>query len=70
MLTRLLPVQKICFDTTIGLPLGGPFERTEQLRQLGAEIAARRIPLVDMPPICPACRTQFCDHAMEGLNDV
>ncbi len=66
LLTRFLPAQKICFDTTIGLPLGGPFERSERTRQIGVEIAARRIPLVDMPSFCPACHSQFCDHAMEG----
>ncbi len=70
LMAAFLPKKKVCFDTRFGLAPRGPFERFEQARQVGAEISARRIPLADMPYFCHACYSQFCDHTMEGLEEV
>ena len=47
-----------------------PFDRTMRLRQIAARIYRRRIPMEEMPLYCLACPDCFCDHAMDGLEEV
>ncbi len=70
LLTRFLPFEKICFDTWYGLPLMGPFDMSVRARQVGDAITQHRIPPNELPNFCPACHSQFCDHAMESLSEV
>ncbi len=70
LLTRFLPVQKICCDGVYGIRAGAPFDRSVRARRVCDEINARSIPPAEMPLLCPACRSCLCDHAMEDLPDV
>ena len=70
LLTRFLPVSKICFNTLFDLPLRGPFERSVRASQIGVAISGRRIPYGDFPGFYPPCESHFCDHAMEGLVEI
>ena len=53
-----------------GAPFRGPFERTTCLRRLSADIHRCRLPLNKIPCHCPTCHDCFCDHAMDGLEEV
>ncbi len=70
LLTRFLPDSKICLDTIFGVPLRGPFEGSVRASQMGAAIVNRRVPHDELPGACPACYSHFCDHAMEGLEEI
>ena len=65
-----LPHQKIYVHPYYGPPFVGPFDRTMRLSQIGVGIYCRRIPMEEMPLYCPACHDCFCDHAMDGLEEV
>ena len=70
LLLMFLPHQKICVHPYYGPPFGGPFDRTVCLSQIGAGIYCHRIPMEEIPLYYPACRDCFCDHAMDGLEEV
>ena len=70
LLLMFLPHQKIYVYPYIGPPFGGPFDKFVCLSQIGAGIYCRHIPMEEMPLYCPACHDCFCDHAMDGLEEV
>ena len=71
LLLMFLPHQKIYVHPYYGPPFGGHFDgRIVRLRQIGARIYYRRIPMEEMPLFCPTCHDCFCDHAMDGLEEV
>ena len=70
MLLMFLPHQKIYVYPYYGPPFRGPFARTMRLSQIDAGIYLRRILIEEMPLYCPACRDCFCDHVMDGLEEV
>ena len=70
LLLIFLPHQKIYVHPYYGPPFKGPFDRTVRLSQIGARIYRRRIPMEEMPLYCPSCHDCFCDHAMDGLEEV
>ena len=53
-----------------GAPFRGPFDRSMHLRWLSADIHHCRLPLNEIPCYYPACHDCFCDHAMDGLEEV
>ena len=65
-----LPHQKICVHPYYGPPFGGPFDRIVRLIQIDTGVYCRRIPMEEIPLYCPACCGCFCDHAMDGLEEV
>ena len=70
LLLAFLPHQKIYVYPYIGPPFGGPFDRTVRVSQIGAGIYRRGIIMEEMPLYCHACHDCFCDHAMDGLEEV
>lgn len=70
LLLVFLPHQKIYVYPYYGGPFRGPFDRSVRLSQLGSDVYRRRLPLDELPPHCPACHDCFCDHAMDGLEEV
>ena len=70
LLLMFLPHEKIYVHPYYGPPFGGPFDRTVRLSQIGAGIYCRCIPMEEMPLYCLACCDCFCDHAMDGLEEV
>lgn len=71
LLTQFLPHQKLCLEPHFGLPLRGPFVAgSPQAREIGIAISNRIIPFDARPDVCFPCETCFCDHAMEGIDDL
>ena len=70
LLLQFLPPQKIVFHPFYGLPLIGPFVTSIHLQIIGSAIFNRRIPNEELPPFCPICHVCFCDHAMDGLEEI
>ena len=68
LLVQFLPHRKMYLHSIYGLPLGGPFNNSPRLIQIGRDIYQRRIPQAESPMYCPACNDRYCDHAMDGLN--
>ena len=70
LLLVFLPHQKVYVYPYIGEPFRGPFDRIVPLRRLSADINRCYLPLNEVPCHCPACHDCFCDHAMDGLEEV
>ena len=70
LLLMFLPHQKIYVHPYYGPPFGGPFDRTMRLSQIGAGIYRRCISMEEMLLYCPDYLDCFCDHAMDGLEEV
>ena len=70
LLLVFLPHQKIYVYPCYGGPFRGPFDRSVRLSQLSSDIYRRRLPDNETPYHCPACHDCFCDHAMDGLEEV
>ena len=70
MLLMFLPHQKIYVYPYYGPPFRGPFDRTVRLSQLGLDIYCRCLSNEELPLYCLACHDCFCDHAMDGLEEV
>ena len=70
LLLMFLPHQKIYVYPYYGPPFGRPIDRTVCLSQIGAGIYCRRIPREEMSLYCSAYHDFFCDHAMDGLEEV
>ena len=70
LLLVFLPHQRVYVYPYYGAPFRGPFDRTVRLSQIGAGIYRRCIPMEEMPLYCPACHACFCNHAMDGLEEV
>ena len=70
LLLMFLPHQKIYVYPYYGPPFGGIFDRIVRLSQIGAGIYCHCNPREEMPLYCPACHDCFCDHAMDGLEEV
>ena len=70
MLLMFLSHQKIYVYPYYGPTIRGPFDRTIRLSQLGSDIFCHRIPDEELPFYCPAYHDCFCDHAMDGLEEV
>ena len=68
LLVQFLPHWKMYLHTVYGLPLGGPFNNSPMLIEIGCDIYQRCIPQAERPLYCPACNDYYCDHAMDGLN--
>ena len=70
MLLMFLPHQKIYVYPYYKPPFRGPFDRIVRLSQLGSDIFCRRILDEELPFYCPAYHDCFCDHAMDGLEEL
>ena len=53
-----------------GPPFRGTFDRIVRLSQLDSDIYRRRLPDEELSFYFPACYDYFCDHAMDGLEEV
>ena len=44
LLAQFLPPEKLCLYPFWGTPLGGPFDKSPEAREIGAAISCQRIP--------------------------
>ena len=70
LLLQFLPSHKVVLHPYYGLPLSGRFINSVRLQLIGSEIFRRRIPHEEMPPYCPVCHDCYCDHMMDGLEEL
>ena len=53
-----------------GLPLRGPFEQNPHTREIRDAMVQRIVPFSELPLMCPACDTCFCDHVVGELVEL
>ena len=70
LLLQFLPHHKIHVFPYYGQPFGGPFDNSVSSSVIGSEIYLCRLPEEEIPNYCPVCHHCFCDHAMDGLEEI
>ena len=70
LLIHFLPNSKMYLYPHFGLPLRGPFDFSSHTREIRDAMSQRIIPFVEMPLMCPACDSCFCDHVVGELVEL
>ena len=67
---QFLPHSKMCLYPHFGLPLRGPFDFSPHTREIRDAMSRRIVPFEDLPLMCPACDSCFCDHVVGELVEL
>ena len=70
LLIQFLPHSKMCFYPHFGLPLRGPFDQSPCTREIREAMCQRIIPFSELPLMCLACDSCFCDHVVGELIEL
>ena len=70
LLMQFFPHAKMYLYPHFGLPLKGPFDQSPHTREIRYPMSQRIFPFSELPLMCPACDSCFCDHVVGELVEL